>query len=259
MQMEVKNRKRIRIALCHLIFIALATLALTASAGAQIVVVGTGDPDSDVLAVQAAADQGGDIILKGHFSFDRPPTIHPSLPGFPLAMVQVSKAVAITGTQDEHGEMTSIEGGTIPFEFEAWGSRVTIQGLRFIRPKGAAIDVLAVSGLVIASCKIEGVEPVNHISYGIGIKTTFRPPTPAQPRHPEYVSGTLWVFDNDIDLAGGTALDNTLGVVIIQCGGIRRRGGGIHFWEHHKEQHGADNQHLPSRWTSIHRAERDNH
>jgi hypothetical protein len=81
-----------------------------------------------------------------------------------------------TGTQDEHGEITSIQRGTIPFEVEAWGFGVTIQGLRFIRPKGAAIDVLAVSGLVIASCKIEGVEPVNDISTGIGIKTTFRPP-----------------------------------------------------------------------------------
>jgi hypothetical protein len=59
------------------------------------VVVGTGNPDIGVPAVQAAVDQGGDIILKGHFSFDRPPTIHLSLPGFPLAMVQVSKAVAI--------------------------------------------------------------------------------------------------------------------------------------------------------------------
>ena len=36
--------------------------------------VGTGDPSVDVLAVQAAVDQGGRVILKGHFSFDAPPT-----------------------------------------------------------------------------------------------------------------------------------------------------------------------------------------
>src|SRR5262249_26997656 len=42
---------------------------------APTVVVGTGDPDIDVPAVQAAVDQGGDVILQGHFSFDRPPTI----------------------------------------------------------------------------------------------------------------------------------------------------------------------------------------
>src|SRR5215472_12127397 len=45
------------------------------AAQAHTVVVGTGDPDIDVPAVQAAVDQGGDVILQGHFSFDRPPTI----------------------------------------------------------------------------------------------------------------------------------------------------------------------------------------
>src|SRR5262249_198399 len=61
-------------------------------------------------------------------------------------------------------------------------------------------------------------EPVNHISNGIGIKTTFRPPTPAQPGHPEYVSRIFLVVNNKIDLAGGTALDNTLGVIIFSVG-----------------------------------------
>src|SRR6516165_6414868 len=55
-------------------------LAWAASAGAKTVVVGTGDPDIDVPAVQAAVDQGGNVILKGHFSFDRPPTITPPPP-----------------------------------------------------------------------------------------------------------------------------------------------------------------------------------
>jgi hypothetical protein len=39
------------------------------------VVVGTVNPNLDVPAVQAAVDQGGQVILKGHFSFDTPPTI----------------------------------------------------------------------------------------------------------------------------------------------------------------------------------------
>jgi hypothetical protein len=43
--------------------------------------------------------------------------------------------------------MTSIEGGQIPFEVEALGARVAIQGLRFIRPTVTAIPVYAVSGL----------------------------------------------------------------------------------------------------------------
>jgi hypothetical protein len=43
-------------------------LAWAASAAAQTILVGTGDPAIDVPAVQAAVDQGGQIILKGHFS-----------------------------------------------------------------------------------------------------------------------------------------------------------------------------------------------
>jgi hypothetical protein len=85
-------------------------LAWAASAPAQTVVVGTGNPDLDVPAVQAAVDQGGEVTLKGHFSFNRPPTVPTATAGFfagGLATVLVSKAVAISGTQD--GELTSIE------------------------------------------------------------------------------------------------------------------------------------------------------
>src|SRR5262249_39675050 len=125
--MEVKNMKRIRITLCLLIFTAIATVAMGGSAAAQTLVVGTGDPEVDVPAVQAAVDQGGEVILKGHFSFDRPPTVPTALGGGGLATILVSKAVAISGELDddrmrhEHGEMTSIEGGTTPFYVEAPG------------------------------------------------------------------------------------------------------------------------------------------
>ncbi len=195
-------------------FTPLAALA----APPAVVVKGTGDPDIDVPAVQAAVDQGGDVILKGHFSFDRLPTIIPALDGFPLATILVSKAIAISGMQDEDGEMTSIEGGTTPFYVNAPRARVTIQGLRFVRPKGSALLVNAVSGLVIASCKIEGVEPVNHGSAGIDIRTIANIPNPARPGQPDRVSGTLLIVNNDIDVAGGTALDNTLGVFIFSVG-----------------------------------------
>src|SRR5215467_10901620 len=168
-----------------------AVLVRVTSASAQTVVVGTGNPDIDVPAVQAAVDQGGDVVLKGHFSFDRSPTI-PTLPaGEPPAMVLVSKAVAIFGAREGHdddGELTSIQAGTIPFYVEAPGAHVSIQGLRFIRPKKAAVLVYAVSGLVIASCKIEGAVPVDHGSAGIGIETG-PPPTPMNPGKPENVSG----------------------------------------------------------------------
>jgi serine/threonine-protein kinase len=38
------------------------------------VVLGSGDPNTDVPAVQAAVDRGGNVILKGRFSFARSPT-----------------------------------------------------------------------------------------------------------------------------------------------------------------------------------------
>jgi hypothetical protein len=194
-------------------------LAWAASATAQaVVVVGTGDPDTDIPAVQAAVDQGGDVILEGHFSFDRPPTIRPELPGFPLATVRVSQGVAIAGARDEDGEMTRLEAGTIPFYVNAPGARVTMQGLRFVRPKYGAMLVDAVSGFVVATCRIEGVEPVDGFSNGISISTIFSPPTPTQPGQPDRVSGTLVIVHNDIDVAGGTTLDNTLGIVIFSVG-----------------------------------------
>src|SRR5262245_21058746 len=216
--------KRIGITLCLLIFTAIATVAMGGSAAAQTLVVGTGDPEVDVPAVQAAVDQGGEVILKGHFSFDRPPTVPTALGGGGLATILVSKAVAISGERDddrmrhEQGEMTSIEGGTTPFYVEVPGAPVTIQRLRFIRPKFDAIAVYAVSGLVIASCKIEGVEMPNG-GGGIDIGTTFglNLPNPTNPGKPENISGALLIVNNDIDV-GGTALDNTTGVVVFSVG-----------------------------------------
>ena len=104
--------KRIRLMLCLLVFSAIATLALAASASAQTVEVGTGNPDLDVPAVQAAVDQGGEVILKGRFSFDSPPTVPtaPELVGLTggFATVLVGKAVVISGTQDGDEERASI-------------------------------------------------------------------------------------------------------------------------------------------------------
>jgi hypothetical protein len=92
--MEVTNMKRIGITLGLLIFTAIATVAMEGSPTARTLVVGTGHPEVDVPAVQAAVDQGGEVILKGHFSFDRTPTV-PMFNGN-FATVLVSKAVAIS-------------------------------------------------------------------------------------------------------------------------------------------------------------------
>jgi hypothetical protein len=49
--------------------------AFPAIVSAQPVLVGaTGDPNLDVSAVQAAVDKGAEVVLKGHFSFNRPAT-----------------------------------------------------------------------------------------------------------------------------------------------------------------------------------------
>jgi len=201
-------------------FAAFATLlAWAVSGAAQTVVVGTGDPNIDVPAVQAAVDQGGNVILKGKFSFNKPPTV-PTATAFVggLATVVVWKAVEISGTQDD--EMASIDGGTTPFYVDAPGASVSIRGLRFIRPKGDAIFVYAASGLVIASCKIKGIEPLPTIGEGDGIDiiTSSGIPMPTNPGKPENISGTLLIANNDIDLAGGTALDNTVGVLVFSVG-----------------------------------------
>jgi hypothetical protein len=208
-----------------------AILCAPALAWAQpTVVVGTGNPDIDVPAVQAAVDQGGDVVLKGHFSFNRPPTV-PTATTWAggSATVLVSRAVTISGERDEHGhmrdeggELTSIEGGTTPFYVEAAGAGVTIQGLRFIRPKGDAILVYAVSGLMVASCRIDGIESLPNVSGsgsdGIDVITSNGIPNPAtDPGKPEKVSGTLLIVNNDIDLAG-TAEDLTVGVQILSVG-----------------------------------------
>jgi hypothetical protein len=220
--------KRIRLMLCLLVFSAIATLALAASASAQTVVVGTGNPELDVPAVQAAVDQGGEVILKGRFSFDSPPTVPtaPELVGLTggFATVLVGKAVVISGTQDGDEERASIEAGTIPFYVDAPGASVTIQGVRFIRPKSSAILVYSVSGLVIASCKIEGLEPVLGIGAvlrggsGIAIVTSPGVPTLMNPGKPEKISGALLIVNNDLDLAGATAEDTAQGVGIFSVG-----------------------------------------
>ena len=114
-------------------------------------------------------------------------------------MVLVSKEVVISGTENERGEMTTIEGEIDPFGVEALGAHVTIERLRFVRPKGNAIEVSAVNGLVIAYCRIEGLEPVPNsalagLPLGVAIRVATTPngalPTADQPGRPENVSGS---------------------------------------------------------------------
>ena len=195
-------------------------VAFAGSVAAQaITVLGTGDPKVDVAAVQAAVDQGGRVVLKGHFSFDAPPTVPepPSLwySGSALGMVLISKAVAISGTLDNQGEMTTIEAGSNPFYVEAPGFHVTIQGLHFVHSKAVVIRVIAASGLVIAANRIEGVVRDRNLVCGIEVSTSPGDVPPnAGDGQPENVSGTLWIANNDIDLQS-TVGANYLGIVAL--------------------------------------------
>lgn len=204
----------------------LAALCNAATVAAQpLVVTGTDNATLDVAAVQAAVDHGGQVVLIGHFSFNRP-SIKPDAATY-SRMITVSKEVAISGNRDGHGEMPTITGGAIPFYVEAPGTRFSIRGLRFIRPKGAAIWIYAVDGLIIADCRIEGVEAsaefggyagqFNALATAIFVGSNPVPPKTGQKEHPENNSGSLSILDNDIDV-GGRADDQTLAICVFGVG-----------------------------------------
>ncbi|MDQ2949338.1 MAG: hypothetical protein M3Y27_25925 [Acidobacteriota bacterium] len=92
-----------------------AALAGTLSARA-VVVTGNGDPNVDVPAVQGAVDHGGSVILRGQFSFDRPPTAPAG--AIYKRMVTLSRSVVISGGRDAGGGLPTIAGGEWPFLVE---------------------------------------------------------------------------------------------------------------------------------------------
>jgi hypothetical protein len=203
-----------------------ALLALAAaSCSAGSLVTGTGNPNLDVPAVQAAVDRGGQVILRAHFSFDRPTAKPPG--AIYERMVTLAKGVVISGERDEHGDMPAIEGGSFAFFVDVPGARVEIREVRFVRPKGAAIWVYAASGLVIKGCKFDGVEPAAAlsqsagVSHGVGfavfVGSNPVPPKPGQQEQEENNTGTLSILDNDIDV-GGSAGDQTLGIAVFGVG-----------------------------------------
>lgn len=201
-------------------------VAVVASATARpIIVTGTGNPAVDIRAVQAAVDQGGDVILTGYFSFDADPT---TPPGAAYArMVTVSKPVVISGNLDANGDMPTINGGNWPFFVDAAGARVAIRGLHFIGPKAGAIWVYAVSGLSVANCWIEGVISTaefgvqagqsTSLAGGIGVFGDPHPPSANFPGLPENFSGNIEIVNNYIDMAGRPGALH-LGIVVFSVG-----------------------------------------
>jgi len=190
---------------------------------AQTLVVGTGNPDVDISAVQAAVDKGGSVVLKGHFSFGNPPGRRGELPDL-MATVLISNEVTISGTWDEQGQITTIDGGEIPFAVEARGATVKIERLRFIRPKLFAIFVAAAGGLAIESCIVEDVQPrllpgnSSGLTSAVGIyvSTVMGLPTLERPGDLGNVSGKLSILNNQVSIGG--APDHGIGIMIVNLG-----------------------------------------
>lgn len=209
----------------HQIFLAgsVVIASLTGTLSAQTIVVGTGKPDIDIAAVQGAVDRGGAVLLQGRFSFDNPPARHGTLPDL-MATILISKEVTISGGWDEHGKITTIEGGEIPFAVEARGAAVRIEKLRFLRPKLYGIFVDAVSGLTIESCTIEGLEPPRipgqsaetRFVAGLYVATLLGLPSRDLPGNPEAISGNLSILNNQVSIS--EAADQGLGIMVVSVG-----------------------------------------
>ena len=189
---------------------------------------GTGDPATDVAAVQAAVNGGGDVILKGHFSFDMPPSMSNGIApdivplGLPThAEVKITKAVSISGGEGEGEDtnMATIDGGTVPFYIDAPGQAVSIRRLRFVQPVSHAVLVFAASGLEITSNRVEGLKTFSPTLNGaVAVLTVGNIPNPAKPGKPGNIAGRVEIADNDFDVAGGTAAENVLGLTVFSVG-----------------------------------------
>jgi serine/threonine protein kinase len=193
--------------------------------GRREVVHGTGNPALDVEAVQTAIDRAETVVLDGNFSFRQPPTkpVDPILSSSspataPAAQVLVSKPVTILGVRDTSGRMTTIDGGTIPFYIDAPEARVTVRGLRFVRPIESAILVHAVRDMDIDLNRIEGLERFQGANAAIMINPSGNVPRPSDAGKADDVSGSLTISRNDIDLAGGAGRDYALGVLVLSAG-----------------------------------------
>ena len=132
-------------------FFVVALALCNTAAQPQIVIVGRGNAAADVAAVQAAVNRGGIVYIRGAFSFDQAPV--------DSRTILVTTSVTILGRPDAKGDMPSITGGTTPFRIAAPGAMVTIEGLRFVGPTSAAIQVMSAGGLRIANNRIERVRP----------------------------------------------------------------------------------------------------
>jgi len=167
-------------------------------------IVGVGDAARDMAAVQAAVDAGGDILLRGTFAFDGPPINGRS--------VSVTRAVRIRGEADERGGQATIVGGWRPFDIDAPGAAVSIEGVRFVHPTPFAVDVHGVRGLRVADIAVDHPVPTSIPGFGViggGLNLFITDRTK--------VTGSIEIVDNVFDI-GGVPTVRTYAMVVIGVG-----------------------------------------
>lgn len=194
---------------------ALPVLLLPHVAAGQAVVGGQNNPAVDVPAVQAAVDQGGSVLLVGTFDFGD------------AGRVLLRKDVDISGEIVGNATpVTTIRGGDWPFYSPLPaqmpptqpGPKVTVQYIHFDGAKGVAVHLAYTGGASVHNNKMTGLRG-RFLRFGPDKRVNFRRngvvigPFDSRPQTdiqitPLLVSGSIEVFDNDIDSSG--AEDSTV-------------------------------------------------
>jgi hypothetical protein len=130
-------------------------LSLAGPSLAETVVFPTGSHPADVQAVQEAVNGGGTVLLKAINADGVPTAFDFGPPVSGSGWVQLTAAVEVRG-EAAAGTRTTIRGGDTPF-FGARPIRTAFRGIRFDRPRGAAIMLVASAGVEITDNVITGV------------------------------------------------------------------------------------------------------
>jgi len=190
-------------------------VALALPARADQTVVGTGDPAQDVANVQAAVNQGGTVILRGHFDFG------------PEGRVKITRDVRIRGEKDGRGEpATVVTGGRWTFHSplpvagatpSTKGPVVAVHAIHFRRAEGTPLHFTFVGGLDVRGCVVSELRPQelaikwsdgDTLPFAAGVVVGNRIDSPSQ-RVKNAATGVIRIAGNtfrlDVDRPGHTA------------------------------------------------------
>lgn len=152
--------------------------------------------------VQHAVDNDSEVILRGAFDFG-------------------SSSVKITTTVSIWSDTgATIYNGTFPFDVQAPGQSVKIQGLHFDGPTGTAIQAQKVGGLEISDCVIGGLKSVQVQLGGDVFNTAGGIQVSEVDSSGNFVgaiSGRLTFSNNEISIST-VAGDRTFGIGVVQVG-----------------------------------------